>query len=168
MKILLLLVLVLGSAHSHGSHEDCLQKINGFRAEWANKYNVSNMNELEYDEKIETAVREEIAKLEHCSERSVEYSVNMKIYVNVPREEEQMEFASPAGDTMVACVKSECNGKEIFSFGLDKGSLKTKRIRGPAGTKCSSDRVATPQGMCTRPKGNQKSGKSWKYEGRRG
>ncbi|EGT37468.1 hypothetical protein CAEBREN_24132 [Caenorhabditis brenneri] len=168
MKILLLLVLVLGSAHSHGSHEECLQKINGFRAEWANKYNVSNMNELEYDEKIETVIREEMAKMEDCSQQFVKHDVNMKIYVNVPREKEQMEVSSPAGDTMVACVKSECNGKEIFSLGLDKGSMKTDDIRGPAGTKCPSDRVATTQGLCARPKGNQKFGMSWKYEGRRG
>ncbi|CAL2034319.1 unnamed protein product [Caenorhabditis brenneri] len=162
MKLLVLFILFLGSAHSHGSHEDCLQKINGLRANFSRRFQIANMNELEYDEKIETAIREEIAKLDDCSGHSSGGHDNIMTFVNFPREEEVMELASAPGTTKVACMKNECNGKEIFSFGVDWSGV--PEIRGPAGTKCPSDRVATPQGLCARPKENRKSEKFWKYE----
>ncbi|CAL2034528.1 unnamed protein product [Caenorhabditis brenneri] len=129
------------------SRNACLQTINTARAAYAEKFQIANMNSLNYEKKLEPVILKQLSFVDGCPKPSIISHKNLDIYLNVRGQEDLIvELLSGTNNTTLACVKSKCNGKDIASIVTDK--IDSNRISGAPGTKCPSDRLAGPNGLC--------------------
>ncbi|PIC14402.1 hypothetical protein B9Z55_026731 [Caenorhabditis nigoni] len=173
MKLLILLLLLVSTASSlsFAHHKPdylrqrCPEEINGMRRHYANNLSIANMNKLVYNSKLETKILEKLESFEGCPDKSVEhedgfiFGLNARNWMGF-----QLHVASLARSMEIACVETRCgNNKDlILSVVMDSG--KSPILAGPPGTRCSENRTADSNGLCSL-KTSRKSGKYVRKEG---
>ncbi|CAL2034533.1 unnamed protein product [Caenorhabditis brenneri] len=137
MKLLLTVLLLVHTIQClpEFSRDACLQTINTARAVYADKFQIANMNSLKYNKKLEPVILKQLSFVNGCPEPSIISHKNLDIYLNL---------LSGTNNTMLACVKSKCNGHPIVS--IVTGKVESTPITGPPGTKCSLS--ANSNGLC--------------------
>ncbi|EGT49760.1 hypothetical protein CAEBREN_22803 [Caenorhabditis brenneri] len=147
MKLLLTVLLLVHTVQClpEFSRDACLQTINTARAEVAEKFQIANMNSLNYNKRLEPVILQQLSFVDGCPEPSIISHKNLDIYLNVRGQEDLIaELLSGTNNTMLACVKSKCNGEPIVSIVTDK--VESAPIKGAPGTKCTSS--TNSNGLC--------------------
>ncbi|UMM37922.1 hypothetical protein L5515_009536 [Caenorhabditis briggsae] len=158
MKFLILLLLLVSTAYSN--RQSCADEINALRSRYANELSIANMNKLIYNPKLETKSLEKLESSGGCPDKSVEYGDGYIFGFNVNNSNALVfHVASNAGSMEVACVHTKCEhtGESITTTVLDFG--KYQILAGPPGSRCSENRTADSNGLCS----PENSGKSGKY-----
>ncbi|CAL2034529.1 unnamed protein product [Caenorhabditis brenneri] len=149
MKFLLTVLLLVHTIQClpEFSRDACLQTINIARAAYAEKFQIANMNSLNYNKKLEPVILQQLSFVNECPGPSIISHKNLDIYLNVRGQDDLIsELLSGTNNTMLACVKSKCSGEDIVSIVTDK--IDSIPITGVPGTNCPSDRLAEPNGLC--------------------
>ncbi|CAL2034530.1 unnamed protein product [Caenorhabditis brenneri] len=160
MKFLLTALLLVHTAQClpEFSRASCLQFINTARGAVAEKLQIANMNSLNYEKILETAILKQLSFVDECPEPSIISHKGLDIYLNVQGNEELIvELLTGTGNTVLACVKSKCNGEPIVSIVTDVSD--SAPIAGSPGTECPSDRFANSKGLCASKKASRPSRK---------
>ncbi|EGT49481.1 hypothetical protein CAEBREN_10174 [Caenorhabditis brenneri] len=147
MKLLLPVLLLVHTIQClpEFSRDACLQTINTARAAYADKFQIANMNSLNYNKRLEPVILQQLSFVDGCPEPSIISHKNLDIYLNVRGQDDLIaELLSGTNNTMLACVKSKCNGEPIVSVVTDK--VESAPIRGPPGSECPSS--ANSNGLC--------------------
>ena len=107
---------VLG--HPQALRGSCLNQVNGLRQEYAQKYNIANMNQLVYDGAWEGNIMRYLEKYGSC-EKEERVQNGMAIMTGTL---ENDELFNPDSSKM-ACLKSKCveTGEDVYTFLLDEG-----------------------------------------------
>ncbi|EGT49612.1 hypothetical protein CAEBREN_22423 [Caenorhabditis brenneri] len=149
MKLLLTVLLLVHTIQClpEFSRDACLQSINTARAEVAEKFQIANMNSLKYNKKLEPVILQQLSFVDGCPKPSIISHKSLDVYLNVHGQNDLVvELLSGTNHTVLACVKSKCNGEDIVSIVTDK--IDSIPIAGAPGTKCPSDSLAGPNGLC--------------------
>ncbi|PIC14427.1 hypothetical protein B9Z55_026750 [Caenorhabditis nigoni] len=150
---LLVLALLVPTVNSYRyTSDEVLKVLNSARSEIAEKAQIANMNELEYNPDLEEKIHMELIFNSGCSTRVIDRG-SLKIYKNFKPEDmkdEQsiVEFLGAPGMTEMAYVKNLClkNARRMHSFAFKKTNA--PNINGPPGSKCPSGRRPTSDGLC--------------------
>ncbi|CAL2034531.1 unnamed protein product [Caenorhabditis brenneri] len=165
MKFLLTALLLVHTVQSivddtGFSRGACLQTINLARAAFAEKLQVANMNSLNYNKRLEGAIHQQLSFVDGCPSPSIISHKNLDIYLNVRGQEDLIvELLSGTDNTVLACVKSECNGEPIVSIVTDVSD--SVPIAGAPGTECPSDRFAMSNGLCALKRNARRNWSLW-------
>ncbi|CAL2034541.1 unnamed protein product [Caenorhabditis brenneri] len=147
MKTTLLLVFLVSLpsvlGHPQALRGSCLDQVNRLRQEYAQKYNIANMNQLVYDVDWEGNIQRYLEKYGSC-EKEERVQNGMAIMTGTL---ENDELFNPDSSKM-ACLKSKCveTGEDVYTFLLDEGS--SSMVYGSPGTRCPQDHPFSDNGLC--------------------
>ncbi|EGT49691.1 hypothetical protein CAEBREN_03225 [Caenorhabditis brenneri] len=147
MKTILLLVFLVSLPSVLGRpltlRGSCLDHVNDLRQEYAQKYNIANMNQLVYDEDWEDNIQRYLGVHGSCEQKE-RVQNGMAIMTGTL---ENDELFNPDSSRM-ACLKSKCveTGEDVYTFLLDEGS--SPMVYGSPGTRCPQDHPFGDNGLC--------------------
>ncbi|PIC14419.1 hypothetical protein B9Z55_026743 [Caenorhabditis nigoni] len=157
---LFVLALLVHNVHSDDRAEN-LKHFNSGRSVWAKGLQIANMNELVYLPKLEKVLYNQLALTGGCPDSRIIYDASnpeilVEIHLNVKYakdERDVLKLYGGAGSTHMGYVETKCmvTGEEVKSWAFYKTNIffsKDPEIHGPPGSKCSSGRSATSDGLC--------------------
>ncbi|CAL2034540.1 unnamed protein product [Caenorhabditis brenneri] len=155
MKTTLLLVFLVSLPSVFGRSQtlrgSCLDHVNHLRQEYAQKYNIANMNQLVYDEDWEGNIQRYLGVHGSCEQKE-RVQNGMVVMTGTLKSD---ELFNPDSSRM-ACLKSKCveTGEDAYTFLLDEGS--SPMIYGSPGTLCPPDHQSSNNGLCSSSSSSRK------------
>ncbi|EGT49724.1 hypothetical protein CAEBREN_17854 [Caenorhabditis brenneri] len=161
MKTILLLVFLVSLPSVLGRpltlRGSCLDQVNHLRQEYAQKYNIANMNQLIYDVDWEGNIQRYLGVHGSC-EKEERVQNGMVIMTGTLKND---ELFNPDSSRM-ACLKSKCveTGQDVYTFLLNEGS--SLMVYGSPGSRCPPDHPSSNNGLCSSSSSSSSKPKSRK------
>ncbi|PIC24395.1 hypothetical protein B9Z55_017753 [Caenorhabditis nigoni] len=133
---------------------ECFHEVNRLKEAYAYKFDVANMNEIQYMEDLESIIDFELKKADGCPDPKFINHDTIAVFLNARDKTTLFEDMLIAGNyRAMACKMTHCprTGKEIVSYVVPSTTIQHNlKINGPPASRCHETWPVPKGGLCAR------------------